>query len=214
MLDPAQPVPPTQVLVRVRVPPLQVRLQLDHVPQLLHEPVAASRIILVNVANSYLRDTIIWFSICLKYRNHVHANRTLTCSSTVEGIDMLNIWRAESISLSQGVQWDAGVNRLNGWLAISREGKGTIVHDGSNVIGYALSGHNGRRGDFEIVLCTCKWRLASILIICITILIAEYRLDVLCRKWFYGPCVQIVMSAAAPLYLQATFIVYTDHVII
>ena len=40
MLDPAQPVPPWHVLVRVRVPPLQVRLQPDHDPQLLHEPVA------------------------------------------------------------------------------------------------------------------------------------------------------------------------------
>lgn len=159
-----------------------------------------------------LKGTLLWFSICtcLKYyRNHAHPHRPLTCSSTVEGIDMLNIGRAESISLSQGVQWDAGVNRLNGWLAISREGKGTIVHDGSNVIGYALSGHDGRRSDFKIVLCTCKWRLASILIICITILIAECRLDMLCRKWFYGPCIQIIMSAAAaPLYLQATYIVY------
>ena len=41
MLLPSQLVPPTQLLVRVLVPPLQVRLQLDHELQALHEPVAA-----------------------------------------------------------------------------------------------------------------------------------------------------------------------------
>ena len=69
---------------------------------------------------------------------------------------MLNIRRAEPVSLSQGAQWGVRINRLDGWLPVSREGKGSIVHDRSKVIGYALSSHEGGGGYFKIILCTCK----------------------------------------------------------
>ena len=79
---------------------------------------------------------------------------TRLTSTTVECIDVLQIFGRESVSLSQLPETDAGVQWNDGWLAISGEGICTVVHEGEIVITDSIRRGYSRTCFLELILQT------------------------------------------------------------
>ena len=84
----------------------------------------------------------------------VHIYQCTLTSSAVECIDMLKVTGREPITLPQRVERNTGIHRDNRWLPVAGECKRTIVHDGSQVVGYTLCGHERRADCLKIALNT------------------------------------------------------------
>ena len=69
---------------------------------------------------------------------------------------MVQVALGEPGALSQVAEGDAPVNRRDGGLSVPGESPVAVVHDGRDVVGNPLRGHEGGVGDFEIALGSCN----------------------------------------------------------